>query len=167
MNMEVKKTQQKAKKNKGSPLDGRPLNSKDSKKRKPKRVLPKSKAEFMNLTLWAESAYANVGDTVSKAVLAGLKKKNLRNLTTEESKDLEMLKFNVFAQLEPFSAVSEENVYKILEDGNSLSIKMLSSAQEMKSSFAAQFGREPNFDELRKIYVSSYVLDNLGEDDKT
>jgi hypothetical protein len=153
---------------KKSQLDGRPKNSKDSKKRKEKRVLPKTKGEqvsFAELMLWAEDGHKQVTDMVSKAVLSGLDKKNLRMLTEEEFGGLEELKFAVFTNLEPFEQITAEKVYSILEGDKPVNPTVKCTTNEILSSFLAKNGRKPNADEMRKIQISAYIMNYQGDKD--
>lgn len=152
---------------KGSPLDGRPKNSKDSVKRKKKRVLPKTKGStnFVDLMLWAEESHKQVSEIVSKAVLGGLGKKNLRMLTDSEFNGLESVKFAVFSNLEPFTQVNDEKVYSILEEDMSPNSTVDSIYKSSIAIFLNKNGRQPTTDETRKIQISSYILKTNGEDD--
>lgn len=170
--LELKKEKLAKTKKKGSPLDGRPAGSKDKSKRKKKKVLPKTKGEqfdFVNLTLWAEASHKEVSDIVSKSVLEGLNKKNLRMLTEDEFSGLEELKFHVFANLNPFDKISPEKVYSILEGPSLVKSDVLSIYKQLSTEFIKVRQNKPTVEEDRKIQISAYILnateDNDGDSD--
>ena len=151
---------------KGSPLDGRPKNSKDKTKRKQKRVLPKTKGEqidFVKMSMWVEDSHKKVSEILSKAVLDGLNKKNLRMLTEDETNALEELKFAVFSNLTPFDKINEEKVYSMLE-GVNINESVASINSECLSNFMLENDRHPTTEEKRRIQISSYILNFQGED---
>ena len=165
--MEFKKEKLASKKPKGSPLNGRPSGSKDKEKRKTKRVLPKTKGsefDFVNLNLWTENSHKEVSEIVSKAVLDGLNKKNLRMLTENEFAGLEELKFKVFANLTPFDKISQEKVYSILEGENLVNSNISSIYRKLLAEFIQNKQNKPTVDEDRRIQISAYIL-NYMEDD--
>lgn len=156
-------------KQKGSDLNGRPINSKDSVKRKQKKVLPKAKAsfDFASLSLWANSEYKNVSEIISKAVLDGLDKKNLRMLTTAEFQGLEKVKFIAFSNLEPFQQVTPEKVYSLLETYTQAQSDIKQTYYNLVSEFVNKTQKEPNTEESRSLQISAYILKhNIEKDDK-
>jgi len=94
---------------------GRPNNSQDSVPRKQRTTKPKSTpgvAEFLN---WAEKTWEKSGSIINKAFLGSIGKKNLRQLTKSEANTLELLKLEVFLNLDPLSDFSHSDVFSILK----------------------------------------------------
>jgi hypothetical protein len=94
---------------------GRPNNSQDSAPRKQRTAKPKSTpgvAEFLN---WAEKTWEKSGSIINKAFLGSIGKKNLRQLTKSEANTLELLKLEVFLNLDPLSDFSHADVFSILK----------------------------------------------------
>ena len=163
MQQKVAETRQK-----GSTLNGRPPASKDSTKRKQKKVLPKAKADFSfaSLSLVANDKYKSISEIVSQAVLQGLNKKNLRMLTTAEFSGLEKLKFTVFSNFSPLLEVTAENVYSILEKGMNVNSSMATIYKGLCTEFIKNNDREPTTDERRSLEISSYII-TYSESDET
>lgn len=90
----------------GRPQQGRPRGSKDSNKRKQKRVVPVG----ASLMLWATKAFQKVSEHTMPALLKHFGRANARQLTEEEFKISEQVKFNIFCALAPFTEVTEKVV---------------------------------------------------------
>lgn len=97
-------------KKKGQPGQGRPPAKKDSKKRKAKRVLPRSKSEQIKVYNWVRSAQQKITEVIDPLWLELTAKKNLRSLSTEEFERLETLKFGVLANLDWAEDLNDANI---------------------------------------------------------
>lgn len=140
--------------------NGRPKSKKDVQKRKPKIVRIKTKADFVNLFLWANEAQKLISDLVSPEYLTKANKKNVRSLSDTEKNELEELKFNAFSNLLPYSSVVQENlVYSTNED-------MLELVKGYLADFITKNNREPTQEEKRQIYSSAYAIkmENINGD---
>lgn len=98
-------------------VDGRPMFSRDKKPRKKRVETPKSKPGVAEMIVWSEKAWHSVSDIVTNAYLKSNSKKNLRQLTKAQVKDLEQLKLDVFTNLEIDDSVDEKAVYAKIKSG--------------------------------------------------
>jgi len=137
--------------------NGRPINKKDSIKRKQKRVTPRTSAE---LFVWATSAYNQSAEIVTNLFLSMLKKKNVRTLTVAETAQLESVKTNVFFNITPFATIDENLVYNIIESKNSLDYDSKCLIVANSQSFIENNKRKPNTEEMRNIVIATYVEKN-------
>lgn len=160
MNMEKLKVGEQIKaasKPKGDTMTGRPTNSKDTKQRKKRRVLPKgTSASYASLYLFAESAREKVEDIITPAYLAVAEKKTVRSLSTEETNSLELVKFNVLAGIEPYSEVTSEIVAN-LASTSGIDEDIYRERQNLVYNFVEKYGREPNIMEKRKIECEAFA----------
>ena len=90
----VQKIKMQKEKSKGIPQQGRPKNSNDKKKRKQKRVVPRTSA-----MLWANKAQEKVSEIVNPIYLEGIGVKTVNELTDEQRYPLHELKFKVMSNL--------------------------------------------------------------------
>ena len=147
----------------GRPEDGRPKNAKDKKKRKQKRVLPRSAAaDFTNLLLWANDAQKQIADIVHPALLAHYDKKNVRSLTKSQMDDLEYIKFCLLCGIKPYMEIDTETVQMLLEQSSSLNhTELLKARKTIVSEFSDKNSRQPTVDEMRNIQSSAYAMSIL------
>lgn len=140
---------------------GRPTLSKDSEKRKQKRVLPKS-SDNTTATLWAMSAQAKIHELVSPVALAHFDKKNVRSLSKSELDQLEHLKLCILTGMKPYMDIDESVVKSLLES----QINPSKAFSELSKSKIEQFksinNRKPNGDELKYIYSTSFAEINVS-----
>lgn len=137
--------------------NGRPKNAKDSTKRKKKRILPRTKG-FIDVHTWASAALKSISEIVVPAILGGLNKKTVRALTNEEFELLETIKFNVLANIEPFTNIDEGLVYNILAGPCLANEDMNENLQDLLVRFVANNERQPTVDEIRQSQVSAYAI---------
>jgi len=95
----------------GVPGQGRPNNSKDSEKRKTKVFKPQTGAKLL---LWASDAQDKISQIVNPILLEFYNKKNLRSLSNEETKELDLIKTKILLTLDPLSAINENDTIQIL-----------------------------------------------------
>jgi hypothetical protein len=86
---------------------GRPKNSQDSAPRKPKVFQPKLKA---SAELWAKDAQEKISDVANPAILNHYGKASLRNLNSDEFKDLERIKFEILCNLDIGQAIDNNAI---------------------------------------------------------
>jgi hypothetical protein len=98
-------------------VDGRPMFSRDKQPRKKRVETPKSKPGLASMIVWSENAWHSVSNIVTNAYLKSNSKKNLRQLTKAQVKDLEQLKLDVFTNLEIDDSVNEKTVYSKIKSG--------------------------------------------------
>lgn len=136
--------------------NGRPKFSRDTTKRKEKRVLPKSSDKTL-ATLWAVKAQEEISEILSPVALAAFDKKNLRSLSKNETDQLEHLKLCILTGLKPFMEI-DESVVKSLLDTQINPPKVFSELSTAKiEDFISINNRKPNASELRYIYSASFA----------
>jgi hypothetical protein len=142
---------------------GRPKGVKEKAKRKPKPATKRtSKAD--QILMWAQSSYSKIADILLPALLNSYGKKNVRQLTDLEYKELEEIKFNTLCLLEPFSEINQNSVAACLAVENSVSTDIMSEFNKLMADFVAANGKDPNTEEKRFMQVIAYsaVKSNLG-----
>lgn len=145
----------------GKSGQGRPLNSKDTTQRSPKTVKPvgANTEDFVTHMVWAkEVALPAISNIIVPAYLNQLKKANLRALSTEQSKQLENIKFTILCSLSPFQDINEQIVYNLMSNELCLSIDAKKLYESFYSQSTINNKREPTFDEIRMIYACVYSL---------
>lgn len=112
---------------KGEPQEGRPINSKDTNKRKRRTPRARTSAELdsAKLMLWAMGAIDRIDELVNPIFLGFVGKSNLRQLTKTEDKNLSDIKFALFSNLEPFSKIDEEYILNGIDSSISANLGVL------------------------------------------
>lgn len=140
------------------PSGGRPKNTKDTQKRKTKRVLPRTGAEINTLSAWAMHAQKEITEMLNPIALQFWNKKNIRSLTKDAFEELEFMKLCALSYAEPFSTITND----FLEEA--IAIKpdedFIDSINFYKSAFISKLQREPSLDDLRMIYAMAYAENN-------
>jgi len=113
---------------KGQPGQGRELGQKDSSKRKPKVMKPRTKA-VAKAMVWAKAAQKTISDIITPIYLESAGKKNLRQLTTEEFTSFEELKFNILYASSPEQEITKESVIACIY--NETDTEAISARSEM------------------------------------
>tara|TARA_B100001564_G_scaffold343273_1_gene339687 strand:- start:403 stop:2415 length:2013 start_codon:yes stop_codon:yes gene_type:complete len=136
---------------------GRPLFKKDEGPRKRRVETPKSSPGLAKTIVWAEGAWNKVSETLNNAFLKSHGKRNLRQLTKAQVKDLEQLKLDVFTNLDIDIKVDDSVVVNTLKSGKTTS-------QEFKDMLKHS---DVNIDDMtiedyRKNVIGLFVELNLG-----
>ena len=97
--------------------NGRPPNSLDNGPRKKRVEKPKSQPGLAETLVWAENSWSKISDTVNNAFLNSHNKKNLRQLTKAQVKDLESIKLDVFTNFDTHESVNPTTIFKKLKSG--------------------------------------------------
>ena len=118
MDKQAKFANQQSKKNSNTDIKepGRPVNKLDEGPRKQRVEKPKSNPGVAELFLWSNNAWDSTSEIITNAYLKSQNKKNLRQLTKPQIKDLEQLKLDIFTNLEAFSSVTEASIVQLLKD---------------------------------------------------
>ncbi len=150
---------------KGQPGQGRPLNKKDSKKRKTRPAgVSKAGEEFVELSLWARSAQ----DAISSMTADYFSANAFDEVTVEQTRSA------ILQRLAPRSEVTEESVgaalASIQETGDLLYIPVAELLKQFQTEFKARKGGDVTPDELRQLNCCVYALyngtfDPEGDDD--
>ena len=136
--------------------NGRPKFSRDTTKRKEKRVLPRS-GHATTATLWAVEAQNKISDVISPIALAHFNKKNARSLNKAEVDQLEYLKMCILTGMTPFMEITPEVVKDLLDRGTKPSDDFNSVVQANIDSFVSANSKQPNTSEMKYIYASAFV----------
>ena len=136
--------------------NGRPKFSRDTTKRKEKRVLPRS-GQATTATLWAVEAQNKISDVISPIALAHFNKKNARSLNKAEVDQLEYLKMCILTGMTPFMEITPEVVKDLLDRGTKPSDDFNSVVQANIDSFVSANSKQPNTSEMKYIYASAFV----------
>ena len=135
--------------------NGRPKFSRDTQKRKEKRVLPRS-SDATAKTLWAMEAQAKISEIVSPVALAHFDKKNVRSLNKAEVDQLEHLKLCILTGMQPFMEIDEAVVKQLIDNKSKPSQAFHDLAQAKKQDFVKSNKRDPNTSEMRFIYSATF-----------
>lgn len=138
--------------------NGRPNGVKDASKRKQKTIPLQTKG-FLNTFLWGCSAQDTIAKAVTPVLLEKLyNKPTVRSLTDEEFKSLEHAKLVIFANIQPFSVITNELITSVASEYSDIPSDIQDNINTLLSSFKMQHHREPTIDELRQIQSSAYSL---------
>lgn len=139
---------------------GRPVNSKDSTKRKTKTFKPRTTAEVAEVFSWALDAQEKVAKIVNPIITGYFKKDNLRQLSIEESEHLEKMKFGVLLNLEPYQNVDKNIIGNILKDGNLFS----EEASEYYNNLLKN-KKDVTLAEQKRLQIETYIYQNFEQGD--
>ena len=137
------------------PDGGRPKNSRDTQKRKQKRVLPRS-SDSVSVTLWAYEAQKAIAEFVAPIALQHFDKKNVRSLTKSEVDQLEYFKLCILCGIKPYMDIDVEAIKNILDSNIKPSDEFTQYATALIGEFALSHNRKPTIDEMRYIYASTF-----------
>lgn len=142
----------------GQPQQGRPLNSKDSKKRKTKKVRIRTKAALLDSLMWAEDALKDVSELTTPVYLKALGKKNLRQLTTEEGNDFERFKFSVLVNMPRGVKATKDTVAPLLRGPLPVPVRVNELYRQTVAKYTQQEGKEPSMDKRREFMCKIVAL---------
>lgn len=145
-----------------NPNGGRPVNTRDTKTRKQRRVVPRAKASSIDSTklLWAISAQAKISDVITPHFLAAANKKNVRSLNKEEFDILEEVKLKSFLSFKFGDEITEEAIVNAAQKETVISEKFYSILSSKVEDFTSKNGRMPNIEEFRTIYATIFAENN-------
>ena len=139
-----------------NPDGGRPQRSRDTQKRKQKRVLPRSSDRVMATTLWAHEAQKTIADLVTPMALDHFQKKNIRSLTKSEFDQLEYLKLCLLTGMKPFMEIDADTVNSLINQNTKPSEPFNTLVNDTVLDFTSRQNRKPTVDEMRFIYASTF-----------
>lgn len=143
---------------KGRPGQGRPKNSKDSEKRKRKRVVPRTAASFMTAFAWARKAQASISKLVTPIYLESLGKKDPRALSNEETNNLEEFKHAFLCSLSMETPVTVETLEVAVSKPLSVPKPCDVLYKAMVKEYVNTFYHEPPMEEQRQMKAAVYAL---------
>ena len=135
---------------------GRPFFSRDSTKRKQKRVLPKSGSPTASV-LWAVQAQDQIADILSPIALSHFNKKNMRSLSKAEMSQVDYLKLCILTGMKPYMDITSDMVKELLDSGSQPSQAFTNMVQDEVESFKTSNNRVPNSSELKYINATVFV----------
>lgn len=134
----------------GVPQQGRPKLSNDTSKRKTKTFQPQSGAALL---LWASEAQDKISDIINPTMLEFYNKKNLRSLSSEQTKELDNLKTGIFLNLEPFCIIENNSV---LSQINNVNNELISSYSVWLRQLSSTLGKDLSVDDQKQAKASFY-----------
>ncbi len=162
--LEVQQEQQEKQlqvKMKGTPGQGRPSNSKDTKQRKKRAT--KAAEEFVSLAMWAQDAQKVIAEVVTPFFLEQADKTDLRQLTADEQSELEDLKFTILLSSSAYSEMNEEYIYNLTQTPFSV----YNQAEALVGKFISEIqsrGENVTLDQIRKIHCMVYAIEKGDSD---
>lgn len=142
---------------------GRPVGVKDSEKRKKKEIRPRTAARLVQAMSWAESSQKSISEYVNAAYLSSLKKKSLRELSSQEFESLEKTKFHILCQLKPLQVVDKKLVGEIISEKMEIPQKIKTIVSVATKNFIDKQGTQPTIEVRRKIEASSVAIFRVDE----
>ena len=135
---------------------GRPMLSRDTTKRKQKRVLPKSGSPTASV-LWAVQAQDQIAEILSPIALSHFNKKNMRSLSKAEMSQVDYLKLCILTGMRPYMDITSDMVKELLDSGSQPSQAFTNMVQDEVGSFKTSNNRGPNSSELKYINATVFV----------
>lgn len=140
----------------GVPGQGRPKNSKDSEQRKTKVFKPQTGAKLL---LWASDAQDKISQIINPILLEFYNKKNLRSLSNEETKEMDLIKTKILFTLEPLSAVNENDTVQILANLDKFNKHdKISAYSSWLKELKAELNKDLTVDEQKQAKASFYSM---------
>ena len=136
-----------------NPEGGRPKNSFDTQPRKRKVVNPRTNA---SLLIWATNAQKQISEMLQPALLAHYGKSNIRKLTKQESEEVELSKFVVLANLDPYVDISQDIILNILESSAKIKREILVEVDNLIKEYMGKNSKSPSVEDMRQIYCLAY-----------
>lgn len=134
---------------------GRPRNSKDSTQRKTKQFAPQTGAK---IALWASSAQDSISKIMNPHLLAFYNKSNMRQLSAEETKEVDTIKSKLLFSLKPLSNISEDTLLQSLESINDKDIiEMNNGFKFWSNKMSSEFDRILSSEDNKTIKASFYA----------
>jgi len=136
-----------------NPDGGRPKNAIDTQPRKRKIVNPRTNA---SLLIWATNAQKQISEILQPALLAHYGKSNIRKLTKQESEEVELSKFVVLANLDPYVDISQDTILNILESNAKIKREILVEVDNLIKEYMGKNSKSPSVEDMRQIYCLAY-----------
>lgn len=146
--------QQQKNKPTGRSGQGRPLNSKDSEKRKKRTVLPNSKAdsdEFVNLTLYANQIQRLIHEEITPFFLDKFGKSNMRQLTQSEEKELDDFRHVLLYTIPPDQVPSDSLIHAALSSSMTPDVNGFMLYNRLLSDFRSVKSKEPTYEDIKQL----------------
>jgi hypothetical protein len=140
----------------GQPQQGRPLNVKDSEKRKTKDFKPQTGA---SINIWAVDAQDKISNIVNPILLDFYNKKNMRSLSQSEYNEVEATKSKIFFSIAPFTKINEDIILSKLNTINSIDVNQrYLEYQKFHEGISSQLNRPITTEESKIAKAYAYQL---------
>ena len=126
--------------------EGRPLFKMDEEPRKQRVDTPKSKPGVAELFVWATGALEEVS-ILSQGYMQSKGKTDMRQLTRDESQELENLKLYAFLNLDPLSKITPTSIHKAIS----------SKTSPLFSEFSEIRDKSSNLQDYKNHVLAKYV----------
>ena len=131
---------------------GRPKNSRDSIQRERRTFKPRRKAA---IELWAKQAQEKISKAVNSVILDGFGKKNMRSLSSDQTKQAEMMKFEILFNLSPEEDISQDKIFAAIS--TNISKQIHEECDSWISEASTQIGRRLTIEEIRNLRAAFYA----------
>lgn len=132
--------------------NGRPNFKQDEGPRKQRVETPKSNPGVAELLVWSDKTLAFISNVVNDAFIHSCNKKNLRQLTKTETKNLEEIKLGILYNLEAMSNLTHETIINLLKSNSKIPEDFKNNLKSKKISLD-----EMSIDEYRTSVLGEYV----------
>lgn len=140
----------------GLPGQGRPKTSKDTEKRKTKVFKPQTGAKLL---LWASEAQDKISQIINPIMLEFYNKKNLRSLSSDETKEVDLIKTKILFTLDPLSNIASDNIIDILGNLNQFDKNETILAYSVwLKELKADLNKDLSVDEHKQAKASFYSM---------
>ena len=148
-------------KNNLNQVPGRPKNSKDKQKRKTKEFKPKTRA---SVDLWLRDAQSQIAKLINPIYLSEIGKKDMRNLTNTEMKEIEDLRFHILWNLKPLQGIDLQYVRSVLSVD--LPKQVNENYQSWIVAVSQDLGRNLTLNERKEVQKQLYLnnLEDMGDE---
>lgn len=144
--------------------EGRPVGVKDKDERKKKEIKPRTSAELVEIMSWAEMSQKSISDLVNPAFLDSLKKKSIRELSSDEFNSLEKTKFHILCNLEYLEKVEKKTISRIINSELSIDQEISKILSISTKKYIEKQNAHPNTETRRKIEASSVAIYFIGKE---
>ena len=140
----------------GQPGEGRPMNSKDSQKRKDREFAPQTGA---SLSIWALKAQESISNIVNPIMLEFYDKKNLRSLSHSEVDELEEIKSKILFNIKPYSIIDQDTVQTVFANINDThNLELLGHYKSWQKSIQQDLPYSMSLDDQKQAKASFYSM---------
>jgi hypothetical protein len=136
--------------------EGRPKNSKDTKPRKEKVFKPQTGATLM---FWANEAQDKISGIINPMMLDFYNKKNMRSLSSEEHKELDIIKTKILFCTTPFLEINENLILTTFANiQNQKNSQILGLYNNWLNDLRVSLNRELSVDDQKQAKASFYSM---------
>lgn len=134
---------------------GRPKNVKDTQPRKTKQFAPQTGA---SLALWAQAAQDSISQIMNPHLLAFYNKSNLRQLSAQETKEIDAIKTKLLFGLSPMSKISENILLESLSSiDNNNTTNMINAYKFWLQNISSELDKSLSAEDIKIIKSSFYA----------